>query len=134
VTKRAVSLTGSPTIAWLERPVSRAGMVLLVALIAVAPWVLFFDPIAGFRHAHIPRDPAAFGRLDMPELPEVYDAAGLLDLPERGRSTDQDVIRRAMAPYVFMESEPRPPWLTPDEPWPPSDLPRWSESDVDVSE
>ena len=30
---------------------------------------------------------AAFGRLDMPELPEVYDAAGLLDLPERGRLT-----------------------------------------------
>ncbi|MGD0039992.1 MAG: hypothetical protein ABSE84_06145, partial [Isosphaeraceae bacterium] len=63
MTKRAVSLTGSPSIAWLERPVSRAGMVLLVALIAAAPWVLFFDPIAGFRRAHIPRDPSAIYRL-----------------------------------------------------------------------
>ena len=70
----------------------------------------------------------------MPELPDVYDAAGLLDLPERGRLTDRDAIRRALAPYVFMESEPRPPWLPPDEPWPPRDLPHWSESDVDVSE
>ncbi|MGZ3390422.1 MAG: hypothetical protein ACXVCF_12595 [Isosphaeraceae bacterium] len=77
---------------------------------------------------------AAFGRLDMPELPDVYDAAGLLVLPERGRLTDQDTIRRALAPYVFMESEPRPPWLPADEPWPPHDLPHWSESDVDVSE
>ena len=77
---------------------------------------------------------AALGRLDMPELPDVYDAAGLLDLPERGRLTDRDAIRRAIAPYVFMESEPRPPWLPADEPWPPRDLPHWSESDVDVSE
>ena len=77
---------------------------------------------------------AAFGRLDMPELPDVYDAAGLLDLPERGRLTDRDAIRRAIAPYVFRESEPRPPWLPADEPWPPRDLPHWSESDVDVSE
>jgi hypothetical protein len=76
---------------------------------------------------------AAFGRLDMPELPEVYDAAGLLDLPDRGRLTDRDAIRRAIAPYVFMESEPRPPWLSPSDPWPPRDLPHWSESDVDVS-
>jgi len=77
---------------------------------------------------------AAFGRLDMPELPEVYDAAGLLDLPERGRLTDRDAIRRAMAPYVFMESEPRPTWLSPSDPWPPRNRPNWSESDVDVSE
>ena len=28
---------------------------------------------------------SVFGRLDMPELPKVYDAADLLDLPERGR-------------------------------------------------
>lgn len=60
-------------------------MVLLVALIAAAPWVLFFDPIARFHRAHIPRD------------------------------------------------EPKPPWLPPNEPWPPRDLPHWSESDVDVS-
>ena len=54
---------------------------------------------------------AVLGRLDMPELPDVYDAAGLLDLPGRGRLTDRDTIRRALAPYVFRESEPRPPWL-----------------------
>lgn len=77
---------------------------------------------------------AAFGRLDMPELPEVYDAAGLFDLPERGRLKDLDAIRRALAPYLFTESEPRPTWLASDEPWPPRDLPHWSNSDVDDTE
>ena len=51
---------------------------------------------------------AAFGRLDMPELPEVYDAIGLLDLPERGRPVDPDLVRRALGPYLFKEPEPRP--------------------------
>jgi hypothetical protein len=77
---------------------------------------------------------AVFGRLAVPELPEVYDAAGLLDLPDRGRFSDPDAIRRALAPYVFMETEPRPPWLSVQDPWPPHDLPHWSESDVDVSD
>ena len=74
---------------------------------------------------------AAFGRLDMPELPEVYDAIGLLDLPERGRLSDPERIRRALGPYLFKEEEPRPSWLPKAEPWPPADRPHWSESDVD---
>ncbi len=77
---------------------------------------------------------AAFGRLDMPELPLVYDAVGLLDLPDRGRLTDLDAIRRALARYVIKESEPRPAWLSPNETWPPRDRPHWSESDVDETE
>jgi hypothetical protein len=62
---------------------------------------------------------AAFGRLDLPDLPQVYDAAGLLDLPDRGRSLDPALIRRALGPYLFPEKEPRPGWLPPEEPWPP---------------
>jgi membrane-bound metal-dependent hydrolase YbcI (DUF457 family) len=77
---------------------------------------------------------SVFGRLNMPELPNVYDAAGLLDLPERGLLMDPETIRRAIAPYVFMETEPRPPWVSPSDRWPPPDQPHWSESDVDVSE
>ncbi len=77
---------------------------------------------------------AAFGRLDAPELPDVYDAAGLLDLPEHGRITDVELIRRALGPFLFKENAPRPPWLPASEPWPPVDRPHWSESDVDVSD
>jgi hypothetical protein len=76
---------------------------------------------------------AAFDRLDMPELPTVYDAAGLLDLPDRGTLSDPAAIRRALAPYVFKEKEPRPAWIPPAEPWPPPDLPHWTESDVEGS-
>jgi hypothetical protein len=77
---------------------------------------------------------AVFGRLDMPELPQVYDAAKLLDLPEQGRLADPEQIRRALGPYLFKEKEPRPAWLPPGELWPQPDQPQWSESDVDVTE
>jgi hypothetical protein len=77
---------------------------------------------------------AAIGRWDMPELPDVYDAAGLLDLPDRGKLTDPEAIRRALVPFVTKEDEPHPPWVPPGDPWPPRDLPHWTESDVDVSE
>ena len=36
---------------------------------------------------------AAFGRLDMPELPDVYDAAGLLGLPDRGGEVESRKVR-----------------------------------------
>ena len=75
----------------------------------------------------------AFGRLDMPELPEVYDAIGLLGLPDRGSQVSPDLVRRALGPYLFKEKEPRPRWLPPGEPWPPPAQPNWSESDVDGS-
>jgi hypothetical protein len=72
-----------------------------------------------------------FGRLDMPELPDAYDAIGLLDLPERGMETDHDSIRRALGPYLFKERMPRPRWLPHDEKWPPPDRPHWTEGDID---
>ncbi|MGC8641503.1 MAG: hypothetical protein ACP5XB_16685 [Isosphaeraceae bacterium] len=77
---------------------------------------------------------SALGRLDMPLLPDVYDALGLLDLPEQGSVTNPDQVRRALEPFLFKEPEPRPFWLPPTEPWPPPDQPHWSESDVDTSE
>jgi hypothetical protein len=77
---------------------------------------------------------SALGRLDMPSLPKVYDAVGLLDLPETGTVTDPDQVRRALQPFLFKEKEPRPGWLPVGELWPPADQPHWSESDVDASE
>jgi hypothetical protein len=74
---------------------------------------------------------ATFGRMDMPELPDVYDAAGLLDLPEKGRLTSPDAIHRALGSYLFKEKEPRPVWVPRGETWPPSDRPHWTEGDVD---
>jgi hypothetical protein len=74
---------------------------------------------------------SAFGRLDMPDLPEVYDAAGLLDLPEHGRPVDPDVVRRALQLYVFKEPEPRPFWLPASEPWPPPPELDWTTRQVD---
>jgi hypothetical protein len=47
-----------------------------------------------------------FGRVDMPELPKVYDAAPMLDLPWRGTENDPAVIRQALGPYFAMEPEP----------------------------
>jgi hypothetical protein len=62
---------------------------------------------------------AAFGRLDAPLLPDAYDAADLLDLPEHGLAVDPARVRQALAPYIFDEPLPRPGWLDRDEPWPP---------------
>jgi hypothetical protein len=75
---------------------------------------------------------SAFGRIDIPELPDVYDAAGLLDLPDRGRAVDPALVRRALGPYLFKEQEPRPGWLPPGEPWPPPAQPSWNIAEVDV--
>jgi hypothetical protein len=43
--------------------VGRLGLLLLMVILVSAPWMLFFDPIAFPRRAHIPRDPAAIYRL-----------------------------------------------------------------------
>jgi hypothetical protein len=48
----------------------------------------------------------AFGRIKIPDLPKVYDAALLLGLPWRGVETDPIRIRRALAPDFAMEPEP----------------------------
>jgi hypothetical protein len=48
----------------------------------------------------------AFGRLDAPDLPPVYDAVDLLDLPLSGGETDLERIRARLAPYFVMEPDP----------------------------
>jgi hypothetical protein len=63
---------------------------------------------------------AAFGRVDAPELPPDYDAADLLDLPERGSPVDPARVRQALGRYLFLEPPPRPAWLEPGEAWPPA--------------
>jgi hypothetical protein len=66
---------------------------------------------------------AAFGRIDIPDLPLTYDGIGLLEFPAQGRLTAADQVRRALERYLETDSEPRPRWLLPDEKWPPpSDL------------
>jgi hypothetical protein len=66
---------------------------------------------------------AAFGRLDAPLIPEVYDAAGLLDIPEHGTAMSL-ATRQALATLLAVEPETRPSWIWPDEPWPPPIEPR----------
>jgi hypothetical protein len=63
-----------------------------------------------------------FGRLPAPDLPEVYDAVDLLDLPHTGPETDAVRIHRALGPLLVVEPEPRPEWIEPGEPWPPETL------------
>jgi hypothetical protein len=48
----------------------------------------------------------AFGRVDLPELPEVYDATPMLDLPWKGKENDPAVIRHALSEFFAMEPEP----------------------------
>jgi hypothetical protein len=71
---------------------------------------------------------AAFGYLWIPgaiyRLPptsdlELYDVAGLLDLPPRGRPTDPAAVRSALGRYLDQVKEPRPEWIASNEPWPP---------------
>lgn len=62
---------------------------------------------------------AAFGRVDIPMLPDAYDAAELLDLPAKGRPADPAQVRRALGAYLVMEPLPRPSWYKDGDPWPP---------------
>jgi hypothetical protein len=72
------------------------------------------------RHRGIGREALrrVFGRVLWPE-PPVIDDADLLDLPRHGPETSPATIRRAVGPAFVLEPEPRPPWLPPEEPWPP---------------
>ncbi len=66
--------------------------------------------------------PGAIGRLPPNADLELYDVAGLLDLPSHGqgrRPTDPGTIRAALGPYLDQVKEPRPDWIAPSEPWPP---------------
>jgi hypothetical protein len=49
----------------------------------------------------------AFGKVLIPELPEVYDAADMLDLSQRGNETDVLRVRKALGPYFEMEPPPK---------------------------
>jgi hypothetical protein len=73
---------------------------------------------------------AAFGRLDMPELPAVYEANGLLYYPSSGRKADVSLVRRALAPYLFQEKPPRPTWIPPSAAWPPPETPEKQRADM----
>jgi len=64
--------------------------------------------------------PGTVGTL-RPSLYDLYDAVGLLDLPEHGPPVNPVVVRTALAELFAQEKEPRPVWLEPDEPWPPPD-------------
>ncbi|HZW32419.1 MAG TPA: hypothetical protein VFF52_17020, partial [Isosphaeraceae bacterium] len=50
---------------------------------------------------------------------ELYDVAGLLDIPEHGRAVDPAALRAALGPFLNQDKEPRPDWIAPNEPWPP---------------
>ncbi len=63
--------------------------------------------------------PGAIGRLPPNADLELYDVAGLLDLPPQGRPTDPAIVRSALGPYLDQVKEPRPEWIAPNEPWPP---------------
>jgi hypothetical protein len=72
---------------------------------------------------------AAFGHRFLPgggipahaEDRDRYDAAALLDIPERGKQADPAVVRRALGAFYAVQPEPRPSWIPPNEPWPPVD-------------
>jgi hypothetical protein len=70
---------------------------------------------AAFGHRWIP---ATLGPVP-PALPDLYDAAALLDLPRRGRPLSPAVVRAALADYFADDPEPRPGWIDAHEPWPP---------------
>jgi hypothetical protein len=69
----------------------------------------------------------AFGHRFIPGLGEhlpagkynEYDAAALLDLPEKGSPADLRTVRTVLAELYAVEREPRPIWLYPNEKWPP---------------
>ena len=63
--------------------------------------------------------PGAIGRFPPTADLELYDVAGLLDLPSRGHSTDPAIVRSALGRYLDQVKEPRPGWIPSSEPWPP---------------
>jgi hypothetical protein len=65
-----------------------------------------------------PRLTGSVGAL-RPELYDLYDAIGLLDLPEHGRAVDPAAVRSLLAQYFVEDTGPRPDWILPTEVWPP---------------
>jgi hypothetical protein len=71
---------------------------------------------AAFGHLWVP---GAIGGYPPPGQFELYDVAGLLDIPDRGRALDLTTVRAALGPFLDPEKEPRPDWIGSKEPWPP---------------
>jgi hypothetical protein len=70
---------------------------------------------------------AAFGHLWLPDSVggyppigqyELYDVAGLLDIPEQGRARDATLVHSVLDPLLTQENEPPPFRLAPGETWP----------------
>ena len=63
----------------------------------------------------------AFGRLRLPEIPKVYDAVSMFDLPLKGRSpANPEEVRRRLGELVAFEPEKLPDWLAGSQIlWPP---------------
>lgn len=63
----------------------------------------------------------ALGRVRLPMIPEVYDAAYMMDIPVKStKSVEVTDIKRVLGPLLELEPEPRPLWLIGiDEKWPP---------------
>ena len=64
---------------------------------------------------------AALGRIQLPEIPKVYDAINMMDLPKKSKFlADPSEIRRTLGKLLALEPEKRPEWMrmAPDI-WPP---------------
>ena len=72
--------------------------------------------MSAFGHPYLP---GSVGRLQ-PELYDLYDTVALLDIPEQGRPMSPAIVREELSELFAEVKEPRPEWLAPDEPWPPS--------------
>ncbi len=71
---------------------------------------------AAFGHRFLP----GAGKPLRPEDYDLYDAAALLDLPDRGRQqADPATVRATLGALYAVEPEPRPSWILPKETWPP---------------
>jgi hypothetical protein len=61
----------------------------------------------------------AFPRIDGGNLPEPIDALEMLDVPDEGRQNNPQAVRAALNWLMVTEPQFRPPWLDPNETWPP---------------
>jgi hypothetical protein len=77
---------------------------------------------AAFGHRFLPGG----GKPSRAEDYDLYDAAALLDLPDRGEPADPAIVRATLGEFYAVEAEPRPRWISPKETWPPVDDQRTS--------
>ena len=63
--------------------------------------------------------PGTVGMLLGRNLYDKYDAAALLNIPDRGRAIEPEAGMAALAELIDEGTEPRPTWISPKEKWPP---------------